>query len=81
MPPLAWQARMPAAEAQQRLLLDPCFNIAGAGAIMRLYLNEAGGNLLRAIGYYHSHTAPLADAYWLQVVASAQRLFGGDAQR
>jgi soluble lytic murein transglycosylase-like protein len=78
---LAWQTRMPPAEAQQRLLLDPCFNIAVAGAIMRIYLNEAGGDLLRAIGYYHSHSAPLADAYRLQVVASAQHLFGGGGQR
>ncbi|HVC59329.1 MAG TPA: lytic transglycosylase domain-containing protein [Acetobacteraceae bacterium] len=79
--PLAWQTRMPPAEARQRLLLDPCFNIAVAGAIMRIYLNEAEGNLLRAVGYYHSHSAPLANAYRLRVVASAARLFGGDGQR
>jgi soluble lytic murein transglycosylase-like protein len=73
--PLAGQTGMAPATAQQRLLVEPCFNIAVAGAIMRIYLDEAGGDLLRAIGYYHSHEPPLADAYRLQVVAAATRLF------
>jgi Transglycosylase SLT domain len=73
--PLAWQTRMAPAEAQLRLVQEPCFNIAVAGAIMRIYLDEAGGDLLRAVGYYHSHRPPLADAYRLQVVAAATRLF------
>jgi hypothetical protein len=79
--PLAWQTRMTPADAQQRLLVDGCFNIAVAGAIMRIYLNEAGGDLLRAIGYYHSHRPPLADAYRLQVVAAATRLFSASGSR
>ena len=33
-----------------RLVDDPCFNIAASGAIMRLYWNETGGDLLRAVG-------------------------------
>jgi hypothetical protein len=77
--PLAMQTGMAPAVVQQRLLADPCFNIAAAGAIMRLSLDEAGGDLLRAIGYYHSHQPPLAEAYRLRVVASATRLFGGAA--
>ncbi len=76
--PLAWQTGLAPAVVQQRLVGDPCFNIAAAGAIMRIYLTEAGGDLLRAVGYYHSHTAPLAEAYRLRVLGSATRLFGGN---
>jgi soluble lytic murein transglycosylase-like protein len=79
--PLAAQTRMAPAVVQQDLLDNPCFNIAVAGAIMRLCLDEAGGDLLRAVGYYHSHQPLLADAYRLRVVASASRLFGGSGSR
>ena len=79
--PLAGQTGMAPAAVQLRLLFDPCFNISAAGAIMRIYLDEAGGDLLRAVGYYHSHQAPLAEAYQLRVVASAARLFGGTRPR
>jgi soluble lytic murein transglycosylase-like protein len=79
--PLAWQTGMAPQVALQRLVADPCFNIAAAGAIMRIYLNEAGGDLLRAVGYYHSHTSPLAEAYEVRVLGSAARLFGGNGPR
>jgi hypothetical protein len=58
-----------------RLIIDPCFNIAAAGAIMRVYLNEAGGDLVRAVGYYHSHTPERASAYQQKVLNAATRLF------
>jgi hypothetical protein len=57
------------------LVSDPCFNIAAAGAIMRLYLNEADGDLLRAVGYYHSHTPVLSSTYQTKVLGAAMRLF------
>src|SRR6202051_3617881 len=44
--PLARYARQPETTIRLRLLHDPCFNIAAAGAIMRIYLNEEGGNLM-----------------------------------
>ena len=58
-----------------RLIVDPCFNIAAAGAIMRVYLDEAGGDLLRAVGYYHSHTPERASEYQGKVLSAATRLF------
>ena len=58
-----------------RLVYDGCFNIAAAGAIMRTYLNEAQGDLMLAIGYYHSHTPALNLDYQSKVLASAYRLF------
>ncbi|WP_428487830.1 lytic transglycosylase domain-containing protein [Rhodopila sp.] len=58
-----------------RLLRDPCFNIAASAAIMRLYLIEANGNLMAAIGYYHSHTPGLSAVYQDKVLAAATALF------
>jgi hypothetical protein len=59
-----------------RLLAQPCFGINVAGAILRAYLNEAHGNLMLAIGYYHSHTELLNLTYQRQVVHAAQIMFG-----
>lgn len=64
-----------AATVRARLLGNACFNIAAAGLIMRTYLDEANGDLLRAVGYYHSHTAVLHEAYKAKVLQSASRLF------
>jgi hypothetical protein len=58
-----------------RLIADPCFNIAAAGAIMRLCLTQSGGDLLRAVGFYHSHTPERATAYQAKVLGAATRLF------
>jgi hypothetical protein len=58
-----------------RLLNEPCFNIATAGAIMRIYLNEEHGDLMRAVGDYHSHTVTLNHDYQTKVLSAAQRLF------
>jgi hypothetical protein len=59
-----------------RLILEPCFNIASAGAIMRIYLDEAHGDVVRAVGYYHSHTPWLAGPYQWKVIRAAMALFG-----
>lgn len=74
--PLADYAHMTQAAVLDRLIDDPCFNIAAAAAIMRLYLNEAHGDILLAVGYYHSHTATLGSAYQQKVLAAAGLLFG-----
>lgn len=58
-----------------RLLNDPCFNIAASAAIMQSYLAEAHGNLLTAIGYYHSHSPSLSAGYRDKVIAAASALF------
>ncbi len=73
--PLARYTRLDEATVRERLTLRPCFNIAAAGAILRLYLDEAGGDLMRAVGDYHSHTPPLHDAYMAKVLDAATRLF------
>ena len=74
--PLARYAHMPQKAVVERLVDDACFSIAAAAAILRVYLIEANGNLMVAIGYYHSHTPGLASAYQTKVLAAAGTLFG-----
>jgi hypothetical protein len=78
---LAEAARSTPDVVRFRLINDGCFNIAAAGAIMRTYLNEAQGNLMLAVGYYHSHTPTLNLDYQNRVLASAYQLFGHGSNR
>ena len=79
--PLARRARLPEAEVRRRLIEDACFNIAAAGAILRTYLDEERGDLMRAVGDYHSHTPARNQAYQAKVLASAFKLFPPQARR
>lgn len=76
LPALSRYTRLKRAVVKHRLTDEPCFNIAAAGAIMRTYLNQSGGRLMTAIGDYHSHTAPLNQAYQIKVIHAATGLFG-----
>jgi hypothetical protein len=76
--PLAGLAHLPSQAVAERLISDPCFNIAASAAIMRVYLNETHGNLMAAIGYYHSHTPALSMAYQQKVLSAAVTLFAGN---
>jgi hypothetical protein len=75
VPKFAAITGMPVDAVRTQLVFDPCFNIAAAGAIMRVYLNESRGDLLRAVGFYHSHTPERASAYQAEVLSAATRLF------
>jgi hypothetical protein len=75
VPALAAQARMSNAATRGALIDDPCFNIAAAALILRVYLRQNGGGLLPAIGDYHSHTPPLNQAYIAQAELAAQKMF------
>ena len=50
------------------------------GATVRIYLG-ARGDLLRAIGFHHSHQPPLADGYCQRMVAAATGQFDRSASR
>jgi soluble lytic murein transglycosylase-like protein len=76
VPYLARSWHLPPRVVAGRLIDDPCFNIAAAGAIMRIYLDEARGDVVQAVGYYHSHTPELATDYQMKVIRAAYRLFG-----
>jgi hypothetical protein len=75
IPRLATVTGMTRDAVRIRLIGDPCFNIAAAGAIMRVYLTETDGDLLRAVGFYHSHTPERATEYQAKVLGAASRLF------
>jgi hypothetical protein len=75
LPAFVLYTRLPSDVVRYRLTYSPCFNIAAAGAIMRTYLNETGGDLLRAVGDYHSHTAILNQQYRSEVLRAATLLF------
>jgi hypothetical protein len=79
--PLSQHIRTTEAVVRSRLINDACFNIATAGAIMRIYLQEEHGDLLRAVGDYHSHTPARNEWYQGKVLSAAQRLFGGATYR
>lgn len=82
LPRLARYSGLSEVEVLDRLLNRPCFNIAAAGLIMRTYLDETKGDLLRAVGNYHSHTPVLNSDYQARVLRSATALFpGGTAVR
>jgi hypothetical protein len=76
IPAFAAFTGLPANAVRERLITRPCFNIAAAGAILHTYLDKADGDLMKAVGFYHSHTGPLSDHYRGLVIASAARMFG-----
>jgi hypothetical protein len=73
--PIAGLVRETDAQVTVRLIREPCFSIAAAGAIMSVYLREARGDLMLAIGYYHSHTPVLNQSYQEMVRDRAAALF------
>lgn len=75
--PLSRYARLDPAEVRERLLHRPCFNIAAAGLIVRTYLDETRGDLMRAVGNYHSHTPLLNQDYQAKVRKAAAAMFAG----
>ena len=75
IPALVRYTGTPAERVRVRLMGSDCYNVVAAAWILRTYLQESGGDLMRAIGYYHSHTGPLGAAYRAQVVRAAYRIF------
>lgn len=80
LPHLAQYTKLPQAEVRDRLINRTCFNIAAAGLVFRIYLDEARGDLMRAVGNYHSHTPVRHQAYQVKVMQSAARMFGQAAK-
>jgi hypothetical protein len=76
LPYLARSWHMTPKDVASRLINDPCFNIVAAGAIMRIYLDESRGDVVQAVGYYHSHTPELAIWYQMRVIRASFVLFG-----
>ena len=70
LPALAHGTGMSTGQLRRALIHENCFNIAVAGAILRIYLHEAGGDLIKAIGLYHSHTPMLAERFQQRVLST-----------
>ena len=75
LPALVRYTGLEQGEVRKRLIERPCFNIAAAGLIVRTHLDATGGDLMRAVGNYHSHTPVLHQSYRLRVTTAASRLF------
>jgi hypothetical protein len=73
--PIAARSGMSEQEVRDRLVNDGCYNIAVAGLILRGCLNETRGNLMRAVGYYHSHAPARGQAYRVRMINSALALY------
>jgi soluble lytic murein transglycosylase-like protein len=73
--PIARAIGVPEPVVRERLIDDACYNIAAAGVILATYLAEERGDLMRAIGDYHSHTPGLNQDYQEQVMAAARAMF------
>jgi len=73
--PLAQATGLPAPIVRERLIHDGCFSVHVAAAIVRMHLNEVPGDLMRAIGNYHSRTPHLHAAYRARLLANAARLY------
>ena len=75
IPALADRARLSPTRTKDLLINDPCFNIAAAALILRSYLAEEHGDLLPALGDYHSHTPALNTGYTALAERKARQLF------
>jgi hypothetical protein len=78
IPALASRARLSEARTRDLLISDACFNIAAAALILRTYLAEEHGELLPALGDYHSHTPALNTAYTALAERKARQLFAAE---
>jgi soluble lytic murein transglycosylase-like protein len=76
IPSLAQRFGVTAEEMRTRLLQDGCFNITVAGAVVRYHLTQSNGDLLAAVGNYHSKAPTLNRDYRGKVVGAAINLFG-----
>ena len=75
LPVIAQYTNTSPATVRSRLIERPCYNIASAGLILRTYLDQADGNLMVAVGNYHSHTPAHHHAYRSKVLQAARSLF------
>lgn len=73
--PLSQILRSSPDRVKQRLIEEPCFNILVAGAILRTYLDQEHGDLLLAVGDYHSHQPASNLHYRQKIVQAAKTLF------
>jgi hypothetical protein len=62
--------------AEENLRDFGCYNIHIGTWIFKQYVNEAGGNLAEAVGFYNSHTPVKKLAYQRRFISNFIQLFG-----
>jgi len=72
---IARRTGMAPADVRHDLLHSPCFNISAAGMILNTYLQETGGDLMQAIGNYHSHTPFRNQGYQTKVLGAVTQIW------
>jgi hypothetical protein len=75
VPVLAQATHLSPAVVRDRLIMNGCYSILVAGAILRLHRAERHGDMLTAIGDYHSRTPLRNQAYLGRVVDAATTMF------
>jgi soluble lytic murein transglycosylase-like protein len=75
LPKIAADLEAPPARVVVRLRDEPCFNIQIAAALLQFCLAEARGNMMHAIGLYHSRDPARGRAYAGRVLLAAKRMF------
>jgi hypothetical protein len=70
VPAIARATRTREDVVRYKLIQDGCFSVKVAAAILDVYKVEAHGNMLEAVGFYHSHTPDLKAAYQTKVLAA-----------
>ena len=73
-PALGRYWRISAADALVRVRDNGCANAIAATAILKKAINETHGDLPTALGFYHSHSPELAEAYRDKVLIFAEDL-------
>jgi hypothetical protein len=76
VPAVSHATHMPVIRVRALLRSHACFNINVAGWILSGYIAQERGDLMQAIGDYHSHTRPLNADYQDRVLRSADRMYG-----
>jgi soluble lytic murein transglycosylase-like protein len=76
LPQITAHYREPESVLRQRLIGDGCFNVAVGTWILRLNIDNAGGDVWRGVAWYHSRTPDFARRYLARVLASAERWYG-----
>ena len=74
VPAIARATRAREDVVRYKLIQDGCFSVKVAAAILDVYKVEAHGNMLEAVGFYHSHTPDLKAAYQTKVLVAALNL-------
>jgi soluble lytic murein transglycosylase-like protein len=70
LPRLATATGQAEATVRAQLINEPCYNIAIGAVIFRLFLDEAHGDVAKAVAFYNTHDPRLGALYQRKVAAA-----------